>query len=208
MVHICLMKCKSCIIYNSLIFVKIIDEAYVQIYCSIVTVTTSHVLILLGHYDGMLNPQLVCLTVSHQIISGARRKMMVDWYRPKFNWTSYTLPIVTGGNFESESSVYAVFVSWTKIAAPIQLVIRCSVPNSGSATSFRWSPTQSGPHLLGLENVKNTNPTSQTHTQRERDQDLRGSVRCLRPRGRKERSKYKRITIGSLKNSHQKSTVP
>ena len=123
-------------------------------------------------------------------VSLTRSSLVLGWYRPKFNWTSYTLPIVTGGNFESKSVVYAVFVSWTKIAAPIQLVIRCSVPNSGSATSFRWSPTQSGPHLLGLENAKNTNPTSQTHTKEEEDQDLWGSARCLHLQGRREINRW------------------
>ena len=33
-------------------------------------------------------------------------------------------------------------------------------------------------HVLGLEHAKNTNPKSQTHTQIEGDQDLRGSARC------------------------------
>ena len=52
--------------------------------------------------------------------------------------------------------------------------------------------------LLGLEHVKNTNSKLQTHTQREGDQNLWGSARCLRSRGRKERSidDLHRITRG------------
>jgi len=46
---------------------------------------------------------------------------------------------------------------------------------------------ESNRFLLGLEHTKNTNPRSQTHKQREGDQDLRGTTRCLRPQEKRER---------------------
>jgi len=67
--------------------------------------------------------------------------------------------------------------------------------------------------MLGLEHAKNTILNAQTHTQREGDRDLWGSARHLHPRVEERYllmiyTRYKKIIISSLKNSHQKINPP
>ena len=73
--------------------------------------------------------------------------------------------------------------------------------------------------MFGLEYAKNTNPKSQTHTQREgereREREREREIYELRYVLEAEErdllmiyTRYKRITIGSLTNSHQKINLP